>query len=447
MTQQWTIPGGKMPPEGDKGQPLEAARDGSLSYWAERLEKGVAEGSARNAARDGALAAAMRAEIARRAGGGTVREQPALAPRAAPPAPSTALARADSASLARPGSYSDGDRLTAALAEASASYNLVSPATSCASLPEGCEVTMSLVQVDVSEGKTSEVYDVGGGKFTLLKSALDRISRAAQVSWDEDKCGRLDNGAHPHYCAWRATARVRRFDGSEEVLVRHKELDLRDGSDEIKGMREAYKVALDRWERQGRRGAPGLQYEPKDPEKQIREMRKFIMAHAESKAMNRVIRSLGLKSGYTREELAKPFLVAGLQFTGRTNDPQLKREFATMRAAAMLGGSRALYGQQNQGAPAMRAPAPAQLFSPPQLGDNSFDDEPTPVPYAAIPQQAQAHPMMVDAKVDPAPAAVAAPRLAQPAPARQSPIPPPSSDAGPPADAGDAWEPGDEVPT
>src|SRR5690606_30110650 len=99
-----------------------------------------------------------------------------------------------------------------------------------------------------------------------------------------------------------------------------------------------------------------------DITKQLRELRLHILAHAESKAKNRAIRSLGLKPAYTRADLEKPFVVAKLMWTGQSDNPELAMRFAEMTAARMLGGSRALFGQATAPAanalPAAKAPPP-----------------------------------------------------------------------------------------
>jgi hypothetical protein len=111
----------------------------------------------------------------------------------------------------------------------------------------------------------------------------------------------------------------------------------------------------------------------RDPAPQIREMRLHILAHAESKAKLRAIRSLGLRSSYAPAELQKPFVVAHLVFTGKTDDPELRRAFALKRADAMLGATAMLYGPPPAApvaAPSMRLAAPTP---PPALSASPID--------------------------------------------------------------------------
>ncbi|HEY2509466.1 MAG TPA: hypothetical protein VGI39_01300 [Polyangiaceae bacterium] len=246
------------------------------------------------------------------------------------------------------GAYGEPRALTQMLEFAAANYNLVSPTTACASLPDGCEVVLSSVLIDAK----NETYDVMGGKKGLGKNALDRIAAAAGISWLPDQSRRLDDGSDPRYVLYKAIGVLRSFDGTEQMLIGTKEMDLRDGAPQCEAI-----VANAR--------------EGKDPSIQIREMRLHILAHAESKARLRAIRSIGIRSSYAAQDLAKPFVIARLMLTGATADPELRRAIAMERTKAMLG-PRALYGA---------APLPAQGVAldaprpPPPVGARPADDD------------------------------------------------------------------------
>src|SRR5690606_12675198 len=77
------------------------------------------------------------------------------------------------------------------------------------------------------------------------------------------------------------------------------------------------------------------------------------LRHAESKAKLRVIRSLGIRTSYSRGELAKPFIVVRAVFTGESNDPEVRRRNADRIADRFLGASDMLFGSP--------APAPRSL--------------------------------------------------------------------------------------
>lgn len=279
-------------------------------------------------------------------------------------------ARRSSTALQWVGSFESGSRANEILAAAAERFHLVSPASSVGSLPEGCEVATSFVQIDTA----NESYDVGMGKRGLSKVALDRIASAAGISWDPIASCRLDDGSDPYYVSFRAVGTLRGFDGTPVTIVGTKEMDLRPRSPQLESLEAKAKA------------------KGKSSDAQVREMRLHIMGHAESKARLRAIRSIGIRTSYTPDELAKPFLIARLVFTGRTDDPELGRAFAMVRANAMLGGMAAMYG-----APAAQLPAsqPQRMtvgVRPPPVGQvRDLDDEDVP-PARPSPRPAQAAP-------------------------------------------------------
>jgi hypothetical protein len=272
----------------------------------------------RHAANDRAGIAAAERELARRQGEGD------------PPEPVQAIQRGTTqAAIQALGSASgDAAAVTAKLAALAANFHMVSPASHVDVLPPGCGVSMSYVTVNPDDSKEGpgEVYSVGGGKVGLSAVTLSKIAAAAGVSWDANKSGRLDDGHDRHYCRYLAVGVVKSFDGSERVLTGEVEIDAREGSPQIDEIRSKARDRTDK-------GAA-----------QILELRKYLLRHAERKAKSRAIADLGVKRSYHKRELAKPFAVARLMFTGQTEDPLLRQVFALKTAEAFLGASSALYG-------------------------------------------------------------------------------------------------------
>ena len=242
--------------------------------------------------------------------------------------------------------------------------HLVSPSPSCAALPEGCEVAFASVTIDIA----NETYEIAGDDVGLSRVALDKLAGALGISWDATQSRRLDDGSDSRYVHFKVVGLLRDLDGTIRQIQGEKEMDLREGSAQIDALRERFQRKLEKWEAKGKKG-----YAPKPPDAQINEMRLHILSHAESKARLRAIRSCGVRSKYSRAELKKPFVVARLAFTGRTDDPELRRAFAMKTADAMLGAGRALYGAS----PATPAPAPAAsaALPPPPVGRRRYDDE------------------------------------------------------------------------
>ena len=207
--------------------------------------------------------------------------------------------------------------------------HFVSPATIAPKPPEGCAIVISGVLVDVER----ETYPIpGGSKKGLSKVVLDKIAAAAGISWGGPREGRVDNGSDPHYIAYRAVATFRDLSGQIRVIEADKELDLREGSAMAKAMK------------------PG----------ELQNQRAQILSMAQSKARNRAVRALGLRTSYEPQELAKPFLIARVQFTGQTSDPELAKDFARMNAASMMMGTQALYGPAPAAALTLKEPPPVQ---------------------------------------------------------------------------------------
>lgn len=236
--------------------------------------------------------------------------------------------------------------------------HLVAPAPVCGALPEGCSLALAAVQIDAA----NETYEIkgGGSKRGLSKTALDKIAGAAGVSWDPEKSRRLDDGSDSRYCHYKAVGRVRDFDGTVRVIQGEVEIDAREGSP------------------QGTKG-------------ELEQVRRWILRHAESKAKNRAIRSLGVRTSYAPEELRKPFVVAKVQFTGESDDPEIRKMFAAKTADAFLGSQAALYGgrpQELQAPVGSSAPALTEgekPHAPPPVGSVAPSDNDIPAEGEVLP--------------------------------------------------------------
>jgi hypothetical protein len=148
---------------------------------------------------------------------------------------------------------------------------------------------------------------------------------------------------------YRAVGYIREFDGSPRRIVGEKIIDLREGSAQCEALqkRSEDKAAKER-EKLSKAGGDPSSVKEGDWTSQIRDIRLFILEHAETKAQLRAVRSLGVRSNYTSEELTKPFFAARLQFTGRSEDPAIRRMFAEKIADNMLSASHQLYGNTTQ---------------------------------------------------------------------------------------------------
>jgi len=382
------IPGGKK-----KGLPIESAEVavGDLEYWHKRLTDDLAKDPNKQFAdKDRALLPALAAELTRRKGGGKA-------------APTQALARvgAESEGVVLAGSWFDPKTIDAELQKAVESMHLISPATVCGSLPEGCEVAISLVYVDGDDSRSGpgEVYSVGGGKVGLSGTTIKRIGVAAGIDWDPSQSGILDDQSEQLYCHFRAVGTLRNFDGSHRTVSGEVVMDLRDGSPQVAAMFARAKG------------------DQSNVESQLRDMRLFIHRHAETKAKLRAIADgCALRRSFTAGELQKPFAVARLMATGRTNDPALREKFALMNFDKMTSHRSELYGKPaphalgGQRAPQFRGHAPPVVNAPVSasalIAEPLDDDEPYSYDVVDGVGETPAHPT---ANTEPAPAAAAAP--------------------------------------
>jgi hypothetical protein len=349
------IPGGR-----DKDKPLDEASPEGINYWLKKKrEKLAAEPAHQYVESDKRWIDAAEAELKRRAAGGQVK--------ASAPKPTQAITKAPerTAGLELAGAWNEAKAVDAELRKASENMHLVAPATVCGALPEGCEVALSIVYVDPSTDKTGpgDVYPVGGGKLGLSGTTLSRIGAAAGIDWDMERSGRLDNGRDPHYCHYRAVGTVRNFDGSVRTLSGEVEIDAREGSPQIDEIR-----AKQAGKQDGDGGAS-----------QILELRKFLLRHAERKAKNRAIADMGIKRDWTAAELTKPFAVARLMATGRSNDPALRKEMALMNFDKMTSGRAALYGAPTHATPRLAPPQPPMPAAPGQALPAYRGHEPPPL--------------------------------------------------------------------
>ena len=214
---------------------------------------------------------------------------------------------------------------------------LVSPATACGRLPPGCSVAITAVRIDAER----ETYPIQGkpGEVGIQKVGLVRIGAAAAATWDLGLTGRIGEVHDPRLIHYRAACYVKNFDTSVRLLSGEVILDYREGSDEVIKIRE-------REEKKARElEAEGKTYFGDYGDTEIRQIRSFLIRLAESKAKNRALRELGVRTSYVKEELKeKSFFVASLMFTAHSDNPETQRIFDLGVMGSMLGANAALFG-------------------------------------------------------------------------------------------------------
>ena len=213
-------------------------------------------------------------------------------------------------------------------------YNILVPGGAIGGkLPLLHAAAMSFVFVDPEK----ETYAIPGkADRGIGKMALDRIAAAAGVRWNPHLCGRVDDSSNPHVVEYQAAGTVLQLDGTERMIHASKRVDLRaeKGTPDSTWGADSQEFARSAADK----NPPG------DPWARILQARQHILSLAESKAKNRAIRSLGVRTAYAPADLAKGFVVLRLQFTGRSDDPEIEREVSLMIARRALSSQSDLYG-------------------------------------------------------------------------------------------------------
>lgn len=202
---------------------------------------------------------------------------------------------------------------------------------------------------------------------------LEKLAVAANIVWDPAQTGPIQI-VSGQKCTFRAVGGLMKADGHIEYTATYFEMDLAVIKDDLTAK---YKDAKDAWK----------------IDRDWRQKRQHMVPIAESMARARLIRKLlGVRQEYTREQLAKPFILARWRMKLDMTDPDTKRLVTQAMVGAMLG----IYGPGNPGKPQLQMPdAPgllpheqaaieadnkARLEDLPPSEDDSFDLPPVDAP-------------------------------------------------------------------
>jgi hypothetical protein len=278
-------------------------------------------------------------------------------------------------------------KVNALLKRAESECNLVAPATRVGSVPEGFGVALSVVYVDTrvdDYGSGDDVFRVDGGKVALLKHKLDQIGAALGLTWDPQQSGRLDDGKTLYYWHFRAVGSYVSFDMQRIAVKGEYEFDMREGSPRCEELLEKVNYAKAGSGKTLEQARADALYKA---QKSIRQMRKFGLRRAETGARTAAIAELGLKRAGTPDEMAKPWVVAKLQFTGQSEDPEMRKALTLEGARAFLGG-----GVTPQAALFGNAPALPATTRPGAVIDEQPDEDEPDRPSEPPPAAAKAEP-------------------------------------------------------
>ena len=184
------------------------------------------------------------------------------------------------------------------------------------------------------------------GKFALNGLALQKIASDAGIRWIESGVveERSRSGEGHVYIRVRSTGAVLQPNGEHYLISARKEIDTADEEQRLLHEKSS------RYRRENKLG-------PEDPvppaamarirddvRRDLLQIKQFLLPMAETKAQNRVIRKLlSLKQVYTKDELARPFVIPRLLYRPELTDPQQfeRTQLNGARAAAALYGAQA----------------------------------------------------------------------------------------------------------
>jgi len=195
--------------------------------------------------------------------------------------------------------------------------------------------SVSVVQISANPADR-EIFKVGSEKvgnvwedrYAYSKQALEKMAEAAGI---HIATMRMDDRSNPDYCEMKARAAMRGASGQPVIREATKAFYMPD-------------VEAESWRnrvKRNERAKPGDQKtEPQLKEENDAEMtafRKHLLARTESGAMLRVVRNLlAIKSGLSREQVAKPKVLVRVEFQPDPADPVARTFMLEQGSKAML---------------------------------------------------------------------------------------------------------------
>lgn len=231
-----------------------------------------------------------------------------------------------------------------------ANVNVLTPLQAIGELPEDYRVVAAAVVLDPDPDTGDDVYFSKifhrQGECSLTKVGLDKLAAAAGISWNALQSGRTDDRKTEHVCSWRAVGSYLSPFGERLTLVGEVTLDLRKGSPYTRA-----------WS-----------------DKQVVAAQAKLVERAESLAMNRAIRKLGLPGKMRQEQAGKPFIT--VRTIVQPADPNVR---AQMLLAAQSGlAPAAPLPEIIEARPVPDEPPMDPDMSPPTNDPHDPHDEPPP---------------------------------------------------------------------
>lgn len=194
------------------------------------------------------------------------------------------------------------------------------------------------VQID-PDPKNKEVYPQRGGGLSLSAIAFKKLGDAMGIQWVPEECGRMDDGKDPDYVHYRMTGLIKALDGTWRKIIGDKEIRM---SVIIEELTDSKREKANKYLHDPKDG-PEFKRRYPDPEVWVQEevrqealqIKKHLLSRAQSGALARATKSIGIRETYTLQELQKPFVFPKLVFSPDPTHPQDRAFLLAQGAGAM----------------------------------------------------------------------------------------------------------------
>lgn len=200
-----------------------------------------------------------------------------------------------------------------------AGMNMLLPSTHIEGISEFHTPVIDYIQLDPNPESGDVYYHSESGKMALAKQGLMKIAGCAGIIWDVAETRRTDNRRERDYVSYQAVGGLRRADGSLFPFKSEYDMDFEVIEEKLRGQYEK------KGKKSKKAGDELQDYVSYCVKRDLLYKREHKLKICESGAITRVIRSLlGLRAGYTKQELQKPFVVARIVFRPDYSDPQIR---------------------------------------------------------------------------------------------------------------------------
>jgi len=219
--------------------------------------------------------------------------------------------------------------------------NVLVPTTKIAGLSDFHKPVVDEVYLSSNPEDGDVYYDKITKKWRITKVGLNKLSVVAGIIWHPTECRRTDNRSDRDYVSFQAVGGIRKADGTPVFFKSEFDIDMDVVRDEAHDLYSKKYRDQDWFKKMSEKNQEV--YVQDKIRNEIIQKRKHKLKLCESGAMNRVIRSLlGLKSGYTKEELAKPFVMVRIVLQPDYDDKDVRKMLIERSMDAMAG----IYGDR-----------------------------------------------------------------------------------------------------